>query len=321
MSGGSRAAPVWSQPLPGSLRLFSAGAVSVYVHKSSAAAAGLLGFNALILHAPMAPWLVLGYALIIGLHEAAHAVAAQARGLRVHFIQFAAFGGHCVMEMPRSAREAVIVFSAGLLAQAVLFAAALVHLQVSRGSFGAIGQGLFAAFVFANALLFVLNVIPRTGRGGLDTDGRVLWHVVRDRWQGRTYVGAGFAGMRKQDQASLFPPETSLLAMPAFVPAGFQQGLEVLNDPVTPVVFVVDVFVRYLGWSAETALATAVDIHNRGGILIPLADAEEARRIAAVIASDAAQAGHGFVCRAVEVALPGLTSAPPAIGSPAPPTR
>jgi ATP-dependent Clp protease adapter protein ClpS len=296
--------------------------VPVHVHWSSAFAlfsiACATGWNP-----RLAPGLMLGYAVVIAVHEAGHAVAARTCGLRVYLLQFIGFGGYCAVDPPRSARDAFIVFSAGLVAQGVLFVAALAHLLLSRDPYGAMASGLVGAFIFVNALLFLLCVVPSTSGSGVESDGRVLWRLLRDRWHGRPFAGAGFAGMTPMESAPVFPRETSLLCMEAFVPPGFHQGLEVLNDATTPVLFVMDVFMRHLGWSERVAKATAVDIHNRGGILIPLPDVEEARRIAEAIAGDAAQAGHGFVCRAVEIPPPppGLTSAVPAAGSPAPPNR
>jgi hypothetical protein len=54
-------------------------------------------------------------------------------------------------------------------------------------------------------------------------------------------VLAGRAASRKRAQSPVFPPETSLLQVEGFVPAGFLCGIEIMNDNLTPMAFVVSV--------------------------------------------------------------------------------
>jgi ATP-dependent Clp protease adapter protein ClpS len=96
-----------------------------------------------------------------------------------------------------------------------------------------------------------------------------------------------------------FAPATSLMSIPEFVPAGFTQGLEILNNTTTPMDFVTDVLSTYAGLSLEKAREAMLAIHTRGGVLLPTASAEEAQRIAALVTADAAQHGYPLVCRAV----------------------
>jgi ATP-dependent Clp protease adapter protein ClpS len=154
-------------------------------------------------------------------------------------------------------------------------------------------------FTFANALLAFLNLLPFTTRQGVQSDGKILLRLCRDNLLGRTYVAPSFAGMKSKESAPIFAPETSLLSIKSLVPPVFTQGLEILSDPVTPLPFVVEMFVKHLHWDNSTALSRAIEIHNRGGLLLDRTSLEEARRVADAIAEDSARAQHPFVCRAV----------------------
>jgi ATP-dependent Clp protease adapter protein ClpS len=97
----------------------------------------------------------------------------------------------------------------------------------------------------------------------------------------------------------VLPPETSLLELGGFAPPGFSHGLEILNDQRTPMQFVVDLLNTHMGLSHHDSIRIMLDIHNRGGALLPTVSATEARRIAAAITADAAREKHPLACRAV----------------------
>jgi ATP-dependent Clp protease adapter protein ClpS len=97
----------------------------------------------------------------------------------------------------------------------------------------------------------------------------------------------------------LMPPETSLTDHPDFVPSGFTQGIEILNDDATPMEFVTQVLSEYLGLSSEDSTRRMLEIHTRGGALIPTASLADAQRIAARISAAAGKGGYPLVCRAV----------------------
>lgn len=283
----------------GSLRLFRIAGVPVYAHWTSALP-GLVLSGAASGNPRVMPGLMLGYVLVVAVHEADHALAAALLGLRVYQVQLQGFGGRCVVQTARRRREALVVFGAGLLAQIVLFAATLLAMRHAAGPTPAWVAGVALACLAGNALVFVANLWPSTSPDGWHSDGRVLQRLLADRWHGRTFLTATLPGTNRPEASPLFPPGTSLLGIAALVPAGFMQGVEVLNDATTPFAFVVQVFTKHLGWEATRALAQAIEIHNRGGALIALPSTAEAARVAAAISEDAAQAGHAFVCRAVD---------------------
>jgi ATP-dependent Clp protease adapter protein ClpS len=97
----------------------------------------------------------------------------------------------------------------------------------------------------------------------------------------------------------VLPRETSLITIPEFVPAGFTQGIEILNDNTTPMEFVTSVLGSSLGLSPEDSNRTMLQIHTRGGALLATTSLAEAQRIAAQITTEAARHGHPLVCRPV----------------------
>lgn len=297
--------------LPGFVRVARLGGASLDLHWTC-----FLGGVALSAAGSFRPELLLplivGYLLVMLAHELGHAVAARALGLKVYGIRLRGLGGHCLTEIPFGARATVILFSAGLLAQVVLFAATLASGIVSHGRHGTTLGAIAYAFTVGNALAFVSSLLPWTSRTGQRSDGRVLLQLVIDRWHGRTIVGGSLPAMNAATLSPVFPPETSLLAMPELVPQGFVHGVEILNDDRTPLGFVIDALHLHLGRSGRQAYIDAIAIHNRGGMLVPFATREDAERGAADVAAAAAAAGHPFVCRAVSAASdhgPSVTSA------------
>jgi ATP-dependent Clp protease adapter protein ClpS len=300
--------------LPGYVRVARIGGASLDLHWTC-----ILGGIVLSAAGEFRPRLLLpliaGCLLVVLVHELGHALAARALGLKVFGIRLRGMGGHCVTSLPIGARATLILFSAGVLAQLALLAAALGAGMGLHGLHGRHGTtlGAFAfAFVFGNALTIVASLLPWTDRDGLRSDGRVLMQLVIDRWHGRTIVGGSLPAMNPSTQSPVFPPDTALLDKPDLVPAGFVHGVEILNDRHTPLAFVVDALHLHLGLSGRQAWLDAIAIHNRGGLLRPLPTREDAERAAGAMAAAAAAAGHAFVCRAVSIAQARPPSAAPA---------
>jgi ATP-dependent Clp protease adapter protein ClpS len=99
----------------------------------------------------------------------------------------------------------------------------------------------------------------------------------------------------------VLPPGTTLTSVAEFLPAGFTQGIEILNDNSTPMEFVVAVLGAHLGLSREASMHTMLGIHERGGALIATPSLAEAQRIAGQITAEAAKNGHPLLCRAVNI--------------------
>lgn len=112
-------------------------------------------------------------------------------------------------------------------------------------------------------------------------------------------MGAARAIFRKGAFSPVFPAGTSLLQMEGFVPAEFSSGLEIMNDNATPMEFVVSVLRTCLGLSETDAIRTMLEIHRKGGVLVPLASFDEATRVAELVSAEAKAKNHPLVCRAV----------------------
>jgi ATP-dependent Clp protease adapter protein ClpS len=102
-------------------------------------------------------------------------------------------------------------------------------------------------------------------------------------------------------QSPVLPPGTSLLSLPEFLPPGFVQGIEILNDNATKMHFVVRVLIDHLGLSAADANSAMLAIHAKGGALLPTDSVADAERIAAQITAEAAKGGYPLACRAVRI--------------------
>jgi ATP-dependent Clp protease adapter protein ClpS len=132
-------------------------------------------------------------------------------------------------------------------------------------------------------------------------------------------VAAGFGvlgyGSLKARKTSLigpipsqtFPPETSLLNKEGFLPVGFLCGIEILNDDRTPMEFVVSVLQRNAGLNTVDAMKTMLEIHKKGGKLLPMQSFEYSRRVAELIVTAARGKEFPLICRAVRLEL-GLES-------------
>jgi ATP-dependent Clp protease adapter protein ClpS len=284
----------------GSVCLLRVAGIPVYVHWSCFLGGLMLSAAGAFRTKLMLP-LMVGYLLLVLIHEAGHAVAARWLGVHVFAIRMKGLGGTCSMEVAPGARATLIVFSAGLVAQIVLFTVTVLAQQLLTHPLGPTWGSFAFAFTFGNAMLFVCSVVPWTGRDGRSSDGRILLQLAVDCWHGRTILGGTLPAMNAASESPVFAPDTSLLAIPALVPSGFRQGLEILNDRHTPLDFVLDMFVRHVGCAGNVAVRRGVQIHNQGGLLLPIASLAEAERIAAAVAQDVAAAGHAFICRAVSV--------------------
>jgi ATP-dependent Clp protease adapter protein ClpS len=99
----------------------------------------------------------------------------------------------------------------------------------------------------------------------------------------------------------ILSPDASLTDLPQFIPPGFTQGIEILNDNTTPMEFVVVALSTHLGLSRADSTHTMLAIHRRGGVLIPTPSLDEAQRIASLISTDAAKNKHALICRPVSI--------------------
>jgi len=238
----------------------------------------------------------LTYTILILAHEGGHFIAARFFRLKVFAVEIAGTGGLCRIERPQRISHCALVYSAGLIAQIIVFLLTQLRLQVFGAPESAFEQAVVNTFTFVNLFLFVTNLIPHLGERGLQSDGYVLWKLWLHVYKGHPHPCPPLIAT-PADQTPVFPPDTRLISKPGFKPAGFLHGIEILNDNTTPMEFVVSTLTRHLELSREEAVVKMLDIHNTGGVLIALPTVEKAQSIADAITTDARSAGHSFVCR------------------------
>ena len=236
------------------------------------------------------------YTMLLVIHELGHVAAARTLGLQVHSIEISGFGARCMVQVPQGVRQTLFVFSAGILAQLAVWLLTVGYLAAFGPPTTPFGKCVVTTFTWVNVILLVLSILPGRMRGGFANDGLVLWLVALHMWKGNPapYPNA-------PTQSVLFPPETSLHRMDKFANAEFVTGIEILNDDLTPMEFVVGVLVQHLQIERESAIHMMLGIHGNGGLLIPLEGREHSEAVAAAMTSAARESGHPFICRAVDL--------------------
>ena len=101
----------------------------------------------------------------------------------------------------------------------------------------------------------------------------------------------------------ILPPQTSLLALPGFVPPGFNGGLEILNEDRTPMEFVVSTLGTDIGLDRKDSIRTMLAIHSRGGALLAMSSMNEAKKGRSAVTAEAAEHNYPLVCRAVNTSV------------------
>ncbi len=245
---------------------------------------------------------IVGYcvacAALLAIHESGHAVVARAVGLKVHSIELSGIRGLCRMDVPQRARDIWLVYSAGLAAQVLVLLATLAVIAVRGAPDAPFGMAVTTTFTWVNAMLICINLLPgRTFHGQL-TDGGALWGIARHQFLDAPHP------LLQLLHSPVFEPSTSLLGVDGLLPPDFRQGIEILNDDTTPMDFVVAMLERHAGLQQDAAIATMVDIHVRGGALLPFPSREAADAVADAIARDTRAQGHRLVCRAVSTGEP-----------------
>jgi ATP-dependent Clp protease adapter protein ClpS len=272
--------------------------ISIFVHWSFPAGGALMAFGC---HAPPTEWIyyVIAYTSLIIVHEAGHAIAALLLGLRVSYIEISGIGGLCRLENPLFLRQSALVYSAGLIAQLILFLFTLTYVSVLGVPDEGFGNAVAFTFTWVNSMLFLINVLP-SKRERFSTDGYVLWKLLLHVLMGKPHPVPPLHVI-PIEPSPVFSPELSLLSRSGFHLGRYADAIEIFNDSTTPEEFIIRVLSRHLGISQNEAAIKMLKIHNTGGLIISFSSAQTARRIADEITADARAAGHSFVCRYVSI--------------------
>jgi ATP-dependent Clp protease adapter protein ClpS len=76
-------------------------------------------------------------------------------------------------------------------------------------------------------------------------------------------------------------------------------GIEIMNDNLTPMAFVVSVLETCVGLSETEAIRTMLEIHKKGGVLLAMPSLDASRSVAETVSAEARSKNHPLVCRAV----------------------
>lgn len=121
---------------------------------------------------------VIGFAILMLVHELGHAFMARRHGLAVHEVRLYFMHGICEYESTYSKRKQALVAWGGVLAQLALFIVAAVFAKL----FAAIGIGLpqllapaFFIWVPINLMVAIFNLLPTP-----PLDGAVAWRGLAD---------------------------------------------------------------------------------------------------------------------------------------------
>ncbi|WP_374328331.1 ATP-dependent Clp protease adaptor ClpS [Azonexus sp.] len=104
---------------------------------------------------------------------------------------------------------------------------------------------------------------------------------------------------RRQTAPCVIPPGCAFPALGGVSEEPFAQGVEILDDDQTPLLFVQQVLQAELGLTSGEAAVAAALAHARGGVLLPLADVASAAAAASALTEAARQAGWPLRCRVV----------------------
>lgn len=168
----------------------------------------------LVVFAGLAPGAWLAFLLLVLIHEIGHALAVRRYGHRVASIEVHMFGGLCRWEGAPTPWERAVIAWGGVLAQAVIGAAAAVALAVHGRPAGAFAADFEHGLLAANLYLILFNLVPVPPLDGADAWGIVPILTARLR-----HRRAAAAARKRQAQDARLSPrhlddEDALAPMP-----------------------------------------------------------------------------------------------------------
>ena len=278
-----------------SLRIATIRQVPVYLHWSLLVGmlpiAALTGFDLVA-----TGWYLFACLALVVVHELGHVAAALALNMQVFAVNLGFLGGHCIIQQTRGVRDTLLVYTAGLAAQAMLFALTILCIVLIGPPASAWTMSLFHTFVFVNVFVLMVSLVPLELAPGVWSDGGVLWKLFLHVVKGRPHPFPDLLAASVHLAQGVSPD-----SIPAMVPAGFTTGVEIMNDDTTPMEFVATVLAKYLYVERERAIELMLKVHGEGGLLYPVEGYAAAQAFARLIEADARAAGHQLVCRAVDI--------------------
>lgn len=277
----------------GYFKFFTLKDVPVYIHWSFPSGGLILAFYAgFDLYKVV--YYTFAYVFLIAVHEIGHMLVARLHELKVYSIQITGVGGECMIQQLLKIRDVFLVYSAGVVAEAIVLLLTVFYVKIFGMPTTVFGKSVVHTFTFVNAIMIVLSLIPYRNEKGRFNDGYALWSAVLDSFKQRPEKLAKIGVI-----SPVFPPETSLFSMDEFKDEDFCVGVEILNDNTTPMELVVEVLMKYFNVERDGAINYMLTIHNRGGMLFPTETIEQAEAISQGISAEVAAKNHRLTCRAV----------------------
>lgn len=136
------------------------------------------------------PGFILGFVLLVVLHELGHALMAWRYGHRVYAIEVTGLGGACSWSGNATPFEEAAIAWGGVLAQGVLYAGAWAWVHFVGPASSALSWGLIEAFTGTNLWLIAVNLMPIP-----PLDGAKAWTIV-SAWRTRKTTGVPHGSWR-----------------------------------------------------------------------------------------------------------------------------
>lgn len=175
----------------------------------------------------------------------------------------------------------IIIISSGVIANFVIGGALAIYYHFESSN------GLIAIAGWTSVLMGILNLFPtHIKQLKLDSDARRFLNILKLRKE-----------TSKSKKYDLSAPNAQVKFKPSGIvnPGKFQ--LEILNDDLTPMDFVVDTIKTYLNFNDFSAILLTLSIHQDGGAKLGWLDHEIAKVVSEQINTEARMRGFPFRCR------------------------
>ena len=118
--------------------------------------------------------LIACYTLLILAHECGHAYAAKLNSIKVHGLILTAIGGYCFTDQPQTFKAGLIFYAGGVIAQLIIFTAALLCLSVFGNPKNIVLSCMALVFTIVNLVILICNLLPIG-----NSDGKKIWLLVK----------------------------------------------------------------------------------------------------------------------------------------------
>lgn len=175
----------------------------------------------------------------------------------------------------------LLIISSGVIANFVIGGTLAIYYHFASSN------GLIAITGWASVLIGILNLFPtHIKKLKLDSDARRFLDILKLRKE-----------TSKSKKYDLSAPNAQVKIKPSSTVNSGKVQLEILNDDLTPMDFVVDTLKTYLNFNDFSAILLTLSIHQDGGAKLGWLDHEVAKMVSEQINNEARIRGFPFHCR------------------------